>query len=88
MEVRDEIQLTNTLAEFINAMRDLEALAREHDLEGQLCEGGGLEKIIFTFDDFRHKKFRSQNFSGSKSAEWEKLVTFLKEELQLCEKWL
>ena len=69
-KLRDEIKLTGTLARLINIMRDLEALAYEHGIEGQLYEGGGLEKIIFMLGDSRHKKFRGQNlnFSGNK---WE-----------------
>ena len=87
-KLKDEIKLTGTLARLINIMRDLEALAYEHGIEGQLYEGGGLEKIIFMLGDSRHKKFRGQNlnFSGNKKVEWEKLLAFLKEELQLREK--
>ena len=61
-------KLTNTLAGLINTMTDLSSLASEHKIEGQLYEGGGLERILILIGDRRHKKFQSKNlcFSDSK----------------------
>ena len=69
-------------------MKDLSVLASEHDLEGQLYESGGLEKILFLIGDPRHKKFRTQNIGhvGTKKQEWQKLKEFLERDLQLREK--
>ena len=43
---RSDKKLGNVLTKLVNAMQDLSVLASEHDLEGQLYEGGGLEKIM------------------------------------------
>ena len=71
-----------------NAMKDLTAFASEHEIEGQLYEGGGLVKIMTLIEVYQHKKFTSQNLcaSASKKEEWGKLLEFLKQELLLREK--
>ena len=87
-KIKGNGKLANALAGLINTMTDLGSLASEHGIEGQLYEGGGLEKILILIGDQRHKKFRSKNLchSVSKKDEWEKLLQFLKNELQLLEK--
>ena len=87
-KTRGDEKIASTLIGLINAMKDLSSLATEHDIEGQLYEGGGLEKVMTLLGDARHRKFRSQNLSliASKKSEWEKLLDFLKLELQLREK--
>ena len=87
-KIKGDSKIASALAGLINTMTDLSALATEHSIEGQLYEGGGLEKILFLIGDHRHKKFRSKNLSSSvtKKGEWEKLLQFLKDELQLREK--
>ena len=81
-------KLINALAGLINAMRDLSILASEHGLEGQLYEGGGLEKLFFLVGEHRHRKVRSENIghSGTKKQEWQKLKAFLEKELTLLER--
>ena len=76
------------LANLTNIMKDLSTLATEHNIEGQLYEGGGLEKIFSLIGETRHRKFRSETlwFSCEKKQEWQKLVEFLKKELRLREK--
>ena len=88
--IRSEQKLVNALNKLVNAMLDLSVLAKEHDLEGQLYEGGGLEKIICLLGEKRHKRFRSQNLDSdfSKKQEWQKLKEFLDRELKLTEKML
>ena len=85
--VKGNDKMNNALASLINCMKDLSVLASEHDLEGQLYEGGGLEKILFLIGDPRHKKFRTQNIGhvGTKKQEWQKLRAFLEQELLLLQ---
>ena len=88
--VRSDQKLITALTKLVNAMQDLSVLAKEHDIEGQLYEGGGLEKIMCLLGDKRHRKFRSQNLNSdlSKKQEWQKLKEFLDRELKLTEKML
>ena len=69
-------------------MKDLGKLAMEHDLEGQLYEGGGLEKVMSLIGESRHRKFRSENLTVdlSKKQLWQKLQEFLGKEKLLTEK--
>ena len=87
---KNDQKLANLLTKIINTMKDLSDLAREHNLEGQLYEGGGLEKVLTLIGDARHKKFRSQNLTVdfSKKQEWQKLSEFLGTELLLVKKLL
>ena len=87
---RSDQKLGNALTKLVNAMQDLSVLASEHDLEGQLYEGGGLEKIMCLLGDKRHRRFRGENLSAnfSKKQEWQKLKEFLSKELKLTEKML
>ena len=87
-KVKDDEGLRDILAKIVNTMTDLSSLATEHKIEGQLYEGGGLEKVFSLLGDRRHRDFRSKNLesAGDKKSEWEKLVTFLKAELNLREK--
>ena len=87
-KVRDDEKIRNLLAKVTNTMTDLSSLASEHGLEGQLYEGGGLEKVLSLLGEQRHHKFRSKNLDSSagKKVEWGKLFEFLKEELNLREK--
>ena len=94
----DKISLSNAkgdqkiatiLASLINTMRDLSTLAKDHDIEGQLYEGGGLEKVMSLIGDHRHRKFRGANLGCpdlSKKQEWQKLKEYLENELKLREK--
>ena len=86
-KIRGEEKIANALASLVNAMKDLSFLATEHNIEGQLYEGGGLEKVMILIGNYRHRQFRSQNLSTvSKKAEWVNLLNFLKQELQLRER--
>ena len=86
--LKGDEKITTALANILNAMTDLGTLASEHNIEGQLYEGGGLEKVMSLLGDNRHRRFRSQNMDSvsDKKQEWEKLFTFLQEELKLREK--
>ena len=87
-KIKGDEKVSNAIASLINVMSDLKALAVEHNIEGQLYEGGGLEKILILIGEGRHRKFISQNLcpANSKKEEWEKLLLFLKQELQVREK--
>ena len=87
-KIKGDDKIGNALAGLINAMRDLGSLAAEHDIEGQLYEGGGLEKVMTLIGEYRHRKFRSQNLGPlvSKKDDWDKLLEFLKNEHLLREK--
>ena len=80
-KVKGEEKIRDSLAKVLNTMTDLENLAAEHGIEGQLYEGGGLENIMSLLGETRHRKFRSKNLDSSvgKKTEWGKLFTFLKE---------
>ena len=56
----DEISGLVVIAGLINS-KDLSSLASEHNIEGQLYEGGGLEKIMCLMGDFKDRKYRSGN---------------------------
>ena len=81
-------KLLSTLTSLVNIMQDLSTLAKDHDLEGQLYEGGGLEKVMSLLGDARHKRFRSENLTVdfSKKQEWQKLHEFLDRERKLTKK--
>ena len=84
---KNEDKLVSALASLTNVMTDLSTLAAEHDIEGQLYEGGGLEKLFLVIGESRHRKFRSQSLghSYSKKQQWQALKVFLEKELQLNE---
>ena len=81
-------KLSSALTGLVNTMQDLTTLAKKHDLEGQLYEGGGLEKFLSLLGEARHRRFRAENLTVdfSKKQEWQKLNEFLKKELKLTEK--
>ena len=87
-KVKDDENIRDILAKIVNTMVDLSSLATEHKIEGQLYEGGGLEKVFSLLGDRRHRDFRSKNLDSSleKKEEWEKLHDFLKKELILRDK--
>ena len=86
--VKGDQKIASGLSSLTNLMDDLSSLAAQHNIEGQLYEGGGLEKVMFLGGDNRHRKFRSQNITAnlSKKQEWQKLNEFLKQELLWREK--
>ena len=77
--VKGHENLALHLAKLLNAMKDLSSLASEHKIEGQLYEGGGLEKVMMLIGHERHKAFRKENLDSDfeKKIEWEKLSLFL-----------
>ena len=99
-KVKGDAKVAETLASLINVMKDLSSLALEHDIEGQLYEGGGLEKVLSLLSDRLHRKFRSQSLSATteregpsqdwrattKQKDWELLIIFLQSELELHER--
>ena len=46
-KAKGDKRIASGLASLINAMRDLQTFGCEHNIEGQLYEGGGLEKNYF-----------------------------------------
>ena len=86
-KIKGDSKISNALARLINTMKDLSFLAREHCIEGQLYEGGGLEKVLILIGKDRHKRFRTQNLSSlDKKVEFGKLQDFLQKELELPER--
>ena len=87
-KVQGEQKIGSAIAKLCNSMRDLSKLATEHDLEGQLYEGGGLEQVMSLIGESRHRKFRSENISIplSKKQSWQKLLEFLGKEQVLTER--
>ena len=85
---KKEQKLGAALAKLCNSMQDLGKLAKQHDLEGQLYEGGGLEKVMSLIGETRHRRFRSENLnvSLSKKQEWQKLQEFLGKEQILTDR--
>ena len=86
--IKDSEKLGITIAKLCNSMKDLSKLAAEHDLDGQLYEGGGLEKVMSLIGESRHRKFRSENISVdlSKKQLWQKLQETLEKEQVLTER--
>ena len=85
-KIRGDEKLTLAIAKLVNSMKELGSLATEHGIEGQLYEGGGLEKVMFLIGDQRHKKFRERNLvTMAKSVEWVKLLEFLQKEMKIRE---
>ena len=59
-------------------------MAEKYDLEGQLYEGGALEKVLHLIG--RDRQCRSRNemiVLGCKKEEWAKIFKYLKVELKL-----
>ena len=82
-------KIATALAKLINSMKELTVLATEHGIEGQLYEGGGLEKIFSLIGNGRHRKFRTENLEiVSKKEEWDKLEKYLEKELKIRERVL
>ena len=80
-------KIANSLAQLLNVMRELEALATEHKIEGQLYEGGGLEKVFGIIGNYRRRKFRTENLETmSKKQEWIELLKILEKELRIRQK--
>ena len=85
-KIKGEEKIANALASLINAMKDLGFLAAAHNIEGQLYEGCGLEKVMLLVGTHQHQKFRTGNYkTESKKTDWENLLEFLNEELHLRE---
>ena len=92
-KIKGDKNLTSSLAHLVNTMKELSILASQHGIEGQLYEGGSLEKILFLIGDNLHRRFRSQNMKSSadstsvssKKDEWVLLFDFLSAELRLRE---
>ena len=84
---KNEEKVVNALATLTNVMKDLSTLATEHDIEGQLYEGGGLEKVFLILGESRHRRFRTQSLGHtySKKQQWQSLKEFLEKELQVNE---
>ena len=77
-------KIANGLAKLINAMKELQELATKHFIEGQLYEGGGLEKVFGLIGNSRRRKFRTENlYAESKQNEWKELLKFLEKELKI-----
>ena len=87
-KVKGDEKLALSLSRLLNTMKDLGNLAEEHNIEGQLYEGGGLEKVMMLMGNDRHKRFRIENLDTPqiKKLEWDKLSQFLQKELKLREK--
>ena len=87
-KVKGNEKLALSLSRLLNTMRDLGSLAKEHKIEGQLYEGGGLEKVMSLIGTERHKRFRIENLETPqiKKLEWDKLSQFLQKELKLRNK--
>ena len=59
--VKGDEKIVTALASLTNAMSDLSLLAEKHGLEGQLYEGGALEKVIHLIGRDRQRTFRKEN---------------------------
>ena len=57
-------KITSSLAHLVNTMKELSILANKHGIEGQLYEGGSVEKVLSLIGDNLHRRFRSQNLKS------------------------
>ena len=76
-------KIASSLTSLLNMMADLSSLAGKYDLEGDMYHGGGLQIVLDLLGNTRECKF-IKSISKEKlrnKEKWEKLVTFLKEEL-------
>ena len=86
-KIKSDEKFLVALAKLTNSMKEISRLAKEHDIEGQLYEGGGLEKVLCLIGDGRHKRFREKNLNlKSKKDEWVKLFDFLQHEYKVRER--
>ena len=87
-QMKGEQKLGSAIAKLCNSMQDLSKLAKDHNLERQLYEGGGLEQVMSLIGETRHRRFRSENASAtlSKKQTWQKLFEFLGKEQVLTER--
>ena len=82
---KDDEKISFILSSLINAMCDLEKLANDYELQGELYYGGGLHKILELMGSTRERKFvKSISSVENLKAEdkWARLEEFLKAELK------
>ena len=82
-QIKDDEKIAYNLSSILNVMSELSDLAKEYDLEGELYHGGGVHKILSLIGRSRERRFiksvAKENLKNHQK--WERLVTFLKEEL-------
>ena len=54
---KDDEKIAFSLSSLLNMMADLEKLASQYDLEGDLYYGGGLQKVLDLLGKTRERKF-------------------------------
>ena len=82
---KDDEKISSTISGLLNALKDLERIAGEFDLEGELYYGGSLQRILQLMGSARERKFiksvsREKNLKGKEK--WSKLVDVLQAELR------
>ena len=87
-KLRGDQKIFDGVASLVNKMKDLGHLAAEHNIGGQLYEGGGLEKVFSLIGNDRHRRFREKHIDlvDDKRREWDKIREFLEKELKVKEK--
>ena len=82
-KLKDDEKIAYTLSSILNVMTDLEILAQEYDLEGELYHGGGLQNLLHLIGQHRERKF-IKSIAKDKlknKNKWSKLQKFLSAEL-------
>ena len=84
-KLKDDAKIAYAISSLLNVMVDLQKLATEYDLLGELYYGGGLQKILDLMGCNRERKFLKSIASCEKlkaPEKWRKLMDFLKVELK------
>ena len=84
-KLKDDEKIAYAISSLLNVMVDLQKLATEYDLLGELYYGGGLQKMLDLMGCNRERKFLKSIASCGKlkaPEKWRKLMEFLKVELK------
>ena len=79
-KIKDDEKIAYILTSLLNAMTDLSMSAEDYNLEGELYHGGGIHKILDLMGKQRERTFISKK--------WNKLATFLENELKEREAYI
>ena len=81
-KLKDDEKIACTITSLLNVMADVEKLAEEYDLEGELYHGGGVHQILDLMGARRERRFIK--FIAQKELKnpdkWKKLMEFLEDE--------
>ena len=84
-KIRDTGKIVDALSKIINTMKDLEKLAKDHNIQSKLYSGDGLERIYQLLGDSRVTRWLSIACEKTYNDEelWLRLIEFLEKDLKV-----